>query len=177
MQVGGESVLKKRGRRRRRQAAALPTPLALPEAPSISLATLRHEMHYAINCYDLVSAKLLEPSWTPFFQSLTPSDYGSILSYVDVDIDQPRVAVLLAPHVNHGQGVDSRFVASALRHATSQHKANMAQRLLPLVQHTASEADHAMIRAELNEWEQTVVYASLPVSSSNEKQHRLVGAM
>jgi hypothetical protein len=129
--------------------APIPAPLA-----QVSVAALQREMRSAINCYNVMASKIGHPSWTDFFQSLSADGLGTIIASVDPPVDQPRIAVLLAPLLNNGRGISSAHIASALRSCSQQHRAAMAQRLLPL----CTDNNFTVIRTELNAWEQTVAY-------------------
>jgi hypothetical protein len=132
-------------------AAAAPQPAPIAQ---VSVAALQREMRSAINGHTVIANKIDHPSWTDFFQSLSADGLGTIIAAVDPPVDQPRVAVLLAPLMNNGRGVSSAQIAAALRSCNGQHRAAMAQRLLP----HCKDGDFTVIRAELNGWEQTVAY-------------------
>jgi hypothetical protein len=128
------------------------TPLP-PPAP-VSVPALQREMRSAINSHNVIAGKISEPAWTDFFQALSANALGKIIASVDPPVDQPRIAVLLAPLMNNGRGISSEQVAAALQACNVQHRAAMAQRLLPL----CTDSNFSVIRAVLNDWEQTVAY-------------------
>ena len=111
-------------------------------------------MKTSIYDYELIAQKIADDAWVNLFQHLSADEYGSIVAAVDPAFDQPRVASLLAPLLHEGQGTQCADAAAAIRHASPQHRAVMAQRLLPLC--TDATQNYALVRAELTEWEQTV---------------------
>jgi len=152
--LGGDAVLRAESRRRLTDLV----PLA-PPSVDVSLQTLLAEMRSSINDFDLISEKLLADEWVCLFQSLTPDEFGNIISRVHDEFDQPRVAMLIVPHLK--PGLTSRHIVAALRKTSDQHRAVMAQRLLPLC--VDANANRKLIIAELNEWEQTVVFGGSEV--------------
>lgn len=149
--LGGDAVVRP-GTRKRMASLANLVPMAAPNV--VSVPTLLTELRSAINGYECMADKLRQPSWMALCQKITPEEFGSIISCVH-EFDQPRVAVLLAPHLNRGHGgLTCTYVAAALSHTSEHHRAVMAQKLLPLC--VDVETQPGLIRAELNEWEQTV---------------------
>lgn len=139
----------------------------VPVTPPLSslFSTLLDEMRSSINDYELISQKLLDPQWVELFRSLSPTEFGSVISCVNVAFDQPRVALLLAPHLHQGSGIQCADAAAAIRMASAtQHRAVMAQRLLPLC--SDAEQNSNLVRAELNDWEQTVAHQVLEAAAS-----------
>lgn len=157
--LGGDAALIKQRRYPVNLAPSAPpsylddvAPVAPPN--EVSVLALQREMRSAISCHSVICNKVELPAWTDFFQSLSADGLGKIISCVDPVVDQPRIAVLLAPLLNNGRGISSHHIAAALHNCNLQHRATMAQRLLPLCTDNNFEA----IRAELNDWEQTVAY-------------------
>ena len=124
----------------------------VPLAPPPSLPTLLGEMNASINDYELIAQKLMNESWIQFFQQLNADDVGRIMACVKWD--QPRVALLLAPHLHQGRGMECADAAAAIQHALPQHRVVMVQRLLPVCVDAAHH--HERVRDVLNDWEQTV---------------------
>jgi len=127
----------------------LPPPVV---APSATLENLLNEMTSSINDYDILTAKLQHPEWQRFLASLSAQDFGSIVAHVNIDSDQPRVAVLLAPHIR--PRFTCQYAAVAIRNSGEWTRSNMVERLLPFCDDVRTE--HQVIRAELNAWERTV---------------------
>jgi hypothetical protein len=153
--LGGDAVLRERSLRRVAANTSLSNLVPLsPPTTAISLQTLLAEMKSSIDDFELISNKLLNPEWVSLFRKVPPDQFGGIISCVHDEFDQPRVGMLLAPHLNDGRGLTCAFAAAAIRNASSQHRAVMAQRLLPLC--VDARSNHALVRAELDEWEQTV---------------------
>jgi hypothetical protein len=123
-------------------------------APKIvNVETLCGEMRSSIDEYYLLANdKLNDESWLGLVQALSPADYGRIVSCVPVALDQVRVAMLLAPHVDN---FTCQHVVEAVRIA-ADHRAIMVQRLLPLTVDRTDPKSHELVRMELNDWEQTV---------------------
>ena len=145
--LGGDAVLREQSSRR---SLTDLVPMAAPP----SLPILLNEMQQSINDFALISQKLSDPQWVALFRSLSPVEFGSVISCVNTAFDQPRVAMLLAPHLHQGAGIQCVDVAAAIPKSSAQHRAVMAQRLLPLC--TDAKQNHALVRAELSDWEQTV---------------------
>jgi len=79
-----------------------------------SLPILLNDMQQSINDFALISQKLSDPQWVALFRSLTPVEFGSVISCVNTAFDQPRVAMLLAPHLHQGAGIQCVDVAAAV---------------------------------------------------------------
>jgi len=145
--LGGDAVL-------RQQASHRALTDLVPLAPPPSLPLLLNAMKTSINDYELVAQKSLDEEWISLFQKMSPDEFGSVIACVHLAFDQPRVALLLASHLHQGRGIQCADAAAAIRNAFPQHRAVMAQRLLPLC--TDAKQNHERVRTELNEWERTV---------------------
>ena len=124
-----------------------------PETPSVS--SLLEEMTYSVYDYDIVTSKLRDPHWANLLGSISIEQYGSILAHVNMDIDQPRVAVRLAEHM--GPRFDCSFCIAAARNASDSSRTVTVESLLPFCSDLMD--NYTSIRAVLNEWEQTVADA------------------
>jgi hypothetical protein len=129
-------------------------PMAPPQATPPSLDNLIREMVSSVNDYDIISARLRDPDWLPVFQAMSPQDLGTIISYVNVDFDQPKVATLLAQNINGGRYFTCHYAAEAVKNTSEWNRSTMAAQLIPLCVDISTH--HALIRSELNEWELTV---------------------
>jgi hypothetical protein len=131
------------------------TPIAPPRVSSPpSLENLILEMTFSVNDYDIISARLRDPAWLPVFQAMSPQDLGTIIAFVNVDFDQPKVATLLAQHINGGSYFTCHYAAEAVKNTVEWNRSTMASLLIPLCVDISTH--HTLIRSELNEWERTV---------------------
>jgi hypothetical protein len=126
------------------------------EQMEVSIRSLLRQMSLSsVNDYDLVNEELLmDTRWVRLFATMSPEQYGLIIAHVKVPADQPRMAVLLADYVNGGRGVTCIYVAAALRKMARGYRTTAVERLRPLC--IDASTNYALIRQELNEWEQTV---------------------
>ena len=124
---------------------------ALSQSP-VSLDTLRQEMLASINDYDIISRHMQHESWRQLFSQLSPEDFGSILAFVNVDFDQPRVAFLLASC--RDRDFMCAHVVAALQNTAEWNRPNMVHNLMPCCVDVAS--NESLVLNELNEWEQAV---------------------
>jgi Arrestin (or S-antigen), N-terminal domain len=154
--LGGDAVLPN-WKPTRHAATSLTrlTPLASPElTDAISVPALLSLMRSSLNDFDLIQEKICEPAWIDLFHQICADEYASIVGHVHA-FDQTRVAVLLAPFVNRAaQGFTCAYAAAAIRRAADDHRAHMAQTLIPLC--TDVSEHHDRIMSELNGWEQVV---------------------
>jgi hypothetical protein len=82
-----------------------------------------------------------------------PDGYGNILAHVNLDIDQPRVAAVLANHL--GPRFTCQFVKAAAQNAAEWNRATTVQRLIPYcVDITTNQ--HIVLDV-LSDWEQTIL--------------------
>jgi hypothetical protein len=127
-----------------------------PLAPSTrpSLAALLEEMIFSINDFEIISTKLQDPTWAwaSLLANLSPDDFGSVLAHVNMDIDQPRVAELLARHM--GSKFRCEHCKVAAQNAAEWNKTTTIQRLLPFCVDITANSD--AILGVLSEWERTV---------------------
>jgi hypothetical protein len=129
-------------------------PIAPPRASPPSVENLILDMVFSVNDYDILSARLRDPAWLPIFQAVSPQDLGMIIAHVNVDFDQPKVAALLAQHINGGSYFTCHYAAEAVKNTAEWNRSTMATRLIPMCVDISTH--HALIRSELNEWERTV---------------------
>jgi hypothetical protein len=129
-------------------------PIAPPRVSPPSLENLILEMVFSVNDFDIISARRRDPAWVPVFQAMSPQDLGTIIAHVNVDFDQPKVATLLAQHINGGRYFTCHYAAEAVKNTAEWNRATMAKQLIPMCVDISTH--HALIRSELNEWELTV---------------------
>jgi hypothetical protein len=123
-------------------------PIAPPRVSPPSLENLILEMVFSVNDYDIISARLRDPAWLPVFQAMSPQDLGMIIAHVNVDFDQPKVATLLAQHINGGRYFTCHYAAEAVKNTAEWNRATMAKQLIPMCVDISTH--HALIRSELN---------------------------
>lgn len=126
-------------------------PLQAPPKSAPSLSRLLEDMVSSVNDYSLISERLTQSEWKVVFKNLQPADYGSIVAHVNNDVDQPRVAALLAECI-------ARFTCShciqALCNTADWNRTTVVIKLIPLCVDLQSQKD--TILAELSPWEMTV---------------------
>ena len=126
------------------------------------LSSMRSSM---VDDYEYIQSKLCEPVWVEVFHNMSSNDYGSVVANVH-EFDQPRVALLLAPFINHQHGgCNCEYAASAVRHTSHHHRAITAQKLIPWC--TDIRTNHTVILDELNGWEQTITESVLAEAMRN----------
>lgn len=157
--LGGEAMTRQQSSRRQQQQQQQNLTDLVPMAPPPSVPTLLKDLASCINGYELVAHRAEDPQWIRLFRGMSSNDYGDAIASVQSAFDQPRVALLLAPHLNGGSGIRCADAAAAVRAASAQHRAVMAQRLLPLC--TDAHANHGSVRDELSDWERTVAHRAL----------------
>jgi hypothetical protein len=125
-----------------------------PLAPSTrpSLAALLQEMIFSINDFEIVSTKLQDASWASLLANLSPGDFGSVLAHVNMDIDQPRVAELLARRM--GSKFRCEHCKAAAQNAAEWNKTTTVQRLLPFC--VDFTANNGIILEVISEWDRMV---------------------
>jgi hypothetical protein len=129
-------------------------PMAPPRASDPSLQTLIREMVFSVNDYDIISVRLRDPDWLPVFQAMSRQEFGTIIAHVNVDFDQPKVATLLAQHINGGRYFTCQYAAEAVKNTAEWNRSTMATQLIPMCVDISTNYD--LIRSELDDWELTV---------------------
>jgi hypothetical protein len=137
----------------------IPAPPQSFDQMDVSIRSLLRQMSLSsVNDYDLVNDVLLmDTRWVRLFATMSPEQYGLVIGHVKEPADQPEMAALLAEYVNGGGdrgGLTCIFVAAAVRKTEQSHRTTTVERLLPLC--VDASTNYALIRQELNEWEQTV---------------------
>ncbi|KAL7564145.1 hypothetical protein ACA910_021120 [Epithemia clementina (nom. ined.)] len=131
----------------------------------VSIKSLLTSMESSVNDYDLIYKYLRDRRWAKLFSRMPARDYGQIISNVKVEVDQTRVAVLLAPHVNGGQRFTCEFAAAAVKNCSASYRSVTTKRLLPLC--VDIKENHNLLLKELNEWER--------IATNNEFEDALQG--
>ena len=112
----------------------------------------------SVEDYDIISTKLQDPGWAALFSRISAPDFGSIISHVNVDHDQPRVAALLAPAVNGGN-FTSEYCAAAVKSTALWNRLTLLERLVPYC--VDLRENNRLIRSELSEWDQIIASRSM----------------
>lgn len=136
-------------------AATTLSPPTSTSAPNID--SLLQEMVFSISDYDIISTKLRDPNWSLVLSQITAEQYGSILAHVNMDTDQPRVALLLAKHL--GTKFNCDYGQSAAKNAAEWTRTTTVKEILPYC--IDLQANHHKITAELSAWDQTVIRRDL----------------
>ena len=125
-----------------------------PPAYAPSLVNLYEEMLTSVNDFDILQRKLLDDGWKSLFQRISPDEFGAIVGHVNMDFDQPRVALLLVPVLNGGENFTCSFCAAAVRGAAAWNRAAMVEHLVSFVVDLA--INKHLILAELSHWDQII---------------------
>lgn len=124
----------------------------LPPPTVPSLSNLLAEMLTSENDYYIVTDKVRHSAWIyAVFSSLSPEDFGSIVAHVKSDVDQPRVASIIALHVT---AFTCAHVVQGIRNSAPCNRSAMIESLMFHCSDLTSEQD--LIRAELTASEWTV---------------------
>ena len=134
-----------------------------PVEVEVSLKSLLTSMRSTVNDFDLIQGYLGDRRWVKFFSRLSPPNFGKIIHQVKVEVDQTRVAVLLAPHLNGGKRFTCQFAAAAIKNCAVPYRSVTTKRLLPVC--FDLKENHQLILNELNEWER--------IATSNEFEEAL----
>lgn len=133
--------------------ASAPPPAPANLSPSLDL--LFAEMLVSVEDFEIIREKLSNQRWKSLFSLISPSDFGSIIAHVNVDFDQPRVAALLAPHLNGGDNnLSCAYAAAAVRSTSAWNRASMAEKLVPSCLDLRENGQ--LIKNELSEWDRVI---------------------
>jgi len=143
-----------------------PPPIAPSHQQEVSFKELLNRMASTTSDFDLILNLLMERRWALMFGALAPAEFGIILSKVKIEVDHPRVAVMLAPHMNGGRGLTCKYAAAAVRSCSVSYRSVTTKRLLPMC--VDIEQHYRLILNELNEWER--------IATSNEFEEALLAA-
>lgn len=100
---------------------------------------------------EIISNKLRDQNWASLLSLISPDEYGSIIAHVNLDMDQPRVAEVLA---NNMSRFTCEHVRAAAKNAADWGRATMVQRVLPYCVDVVD--NHGMLQEGLTLWEQTI---------------------
>lgn len=131
-------------------------PVQAPVQSTPSLQRLLEDMVSTVNDYTLLSQILAQNEWKAVFDDLQPTDFGTVVAHVNNDVDQPRVAALVADHI-------TRFTCShcvhAVRNTADWNRTTVVVKLAPLCVDLQSQKN--TIFAELTPWEKIVTTGEL----------------
>jgi hypothetical protein len=122
-----------------------------------SLEGLLEEMFASINDYEIIERKMTYPRWRNIFSDLTPTEFGPIIAHVNIDSDQPRVALLIAKRIHGGHYFSCEYVIEALKNSAEWNRPSMVSFLLPYCIDILT--GYQSIKDVLNEWELTITDA------------------
>lgn len=117
--------------------------------PSISV--LMKEMNESVADLDIIRRSLADTSWVEVLQSMSVADYGKMIKLVDLDFDQPKVALLVALQIPN---FTCQYTVAAIRAASEWNRSTMVEKLIPLNKDLTRNKQ--TILAELSEWDKTV---------------------
>jgi hypothetical protein len=124
---------------------------ALGEAAPINLDTLFKEMTDSVADLEIVRRRIADPSWVPIFRTMSSSNFGKMIKLVDLDFDQPKVAVVVAEQIAN---FTCQCVVAAVRAASEWNRSTMVDKLVPLC--TDLVANKHIILDELSDWDKIV---------------------
>jgi hypothetical protein len=123
-----------------------------PDAKEVSLKRLIQEMEDSIQDLNIVQCFLRDPAWDSIFETLTPTNYGNMISHVDTDYNQPKVAYSVAEKISN---FSCDHVVRAIKACDEWNVAATVEKLIPFCKDLAENQDS--IKNELSSWDQLVV--------------------
>jgi hypothetical protein len=124
---------------------------AVGEAAPISLETLFKEMTDSVADLEIVCRRIADSSWAPIFRTMSSTNFGKMIKLVDLDFDQPNVAVVVAEQIPN---VTCQYVVAAVRAASKWNRPTMVEKLVPFC--TDLVTNQQIILAELSDWDKIV---------------------
>jgi len=119
---------------------------------------LVREMLASLDDLNIIMTRSEDPEWRMIFCSLTAEQFGNLIAYVNLDFDQPKVAVWLASHLCTEASSSSftcEYVAAAVSNTADWNRITMVQRLLPFC--SDLQEKKSLITQVLTPWELTVL--------------------
>lgn len=110
-------------------------------------------------------SKLEDPEWRPVFYQLTPEEFGLMVSYVNLDHDQPKVSAVVAAQIYLEATFTCQHVISALQNAADWTRTSLVQQLLPFCSDLLG--NHHLLTQTLTQWELTVLASDFETALSN----------
>jgi hypothetical protein len=117
----------------------------------VSLKRLIQEMEDSIQDLNIVQCFLRDPAWDSIFETLTPTNYGNMISHVDTDYNQPKVADAVAEKISN---FSCDHVVRAIKACDEWNVAATVEKLIPFCKDLAENQDS--IKNELSSWDQMV---------------------
>ena len=114
--------------------------------PSIEL--LLDLLTASVNDGEIIDEKVNDGEWDDVFSSLTPIDYSKIISKVDLDHYQPKIALKVAEKIDP---FTCNYAIAAIRGCSDWNRINVLKKLLPLCSDLEENKDS--ITQELTDWE------------------------
>ena len=124
---------------------------AVAETVGPSMAVLFKEMNDSVADLDIVRRRIADPAWKSVMQGITPSNYGKMIKLVDLDFDQPKVALAVALQIPN---FTCEYTVAAVKGASEWNRSTIVEKLIPLNKDLAANKD--IILLELSDWDQTV---------------------
>ena len=128
-------------------------------APTPGVDVLLQEMLYSVNDYEIIRTKLQysaegDSVWKSVFAAITPEEFGSIISHVNRDTDQPSVAVLLATEAIEQGDFTCDYGREAVLSSAEWNRQAMITLILP---HCVDARENCgKIRDVLSEWDKII---------------------
>ena len=126
----------------------------LPPAYAPSLGNLYEEMLTSVEDFEIIQRKLLDDGWKSLLQQISPDEFGAIIGHINMDFNQPRIAILLAPLLNGGENFTCEYCAAAVRSTAAWNRSTMVENLVDFVVDLA--INKHLILAELSHWDQII---------------------
>jgi hypothetical protein len=117
------------------------------------LDRLIRELRASIHDYEVVSSKSRIAEYRELYSSLTPKEFGLIISTVGMSY-QVQVAVLLARCLVYKSSFTCSHVAEAVKKTSGFFRANMVEALIPYANDLTR--NRRVIDSELTDWERCV---------------------
>jgi hypothetical protein len=117
----------------------------------VSLKRLIQEMEDSIQDLSIVQCFLRDPAWDSIFKTLTPTNYGNMISHVDTDFNQPKVAYAVAEKISN---FSCAHVVRASKACDEWNVAATVEKLILFCKDLAENQDS--IKNELSSWDQMV---------------------
>lgn len=126
----------------------------LPPAYAPSLPNLIEEMLASVEDYCIILAKIRDPGWQSLLAGITPDEFGAIIGHVNMDFNQPLIALRLAPILNGGSNFTCEYCAAAVRCTSEWNRATIVEKLVHLCVDLV--VNKHLIQEELSEWDQII---------------------
>ena len=136
----------------------------LPPAYAPSLSNLYEEMLTSVEDLEILQRKVSDDGWKSLLRQISPDEFGAIIGHVNMDFNQPRIAILLAPLLNGGENFTCEYCAAAVRSTAAWNRSTMVEHLVAFVVDLA--INKHLILAELSHWDQIITEQCITESLS-----------